>query len=429
MSITPLPPAPTPLDSPEDFNAKAFTFFAALATFGAEASALAATIDFTSADVQAASACAASAVGTADALGASFVPSIDAWPASGTLILFVRAAYPNATAAPTFTPHPGTVPPKTIVKGAGTALVPGDIPGAGAWLILAYDAASGTVALLNPAMGSKVSSDTVGPAVRQTVLGGPVTSSGQPSFLPATSASLSLTTQNVGTGNSALVVSAANGFAAGGAVDRTGVATGNLTWPALTANATNYLYVDVASNGALTPGSTTLAPLYQQGGARSTTNGQATYNIAEAYMSVGNGSAAQQAYRVFVGEAVTGATSVSSTVAYAYQGRYESGWTATLPTNGAQVVRSANIGVIPRSARVLFQCLAADGGYSVGDVVETFVANAAYAGPSTVGKTRNTVKFNSVSSASPWGSVSASGGQFYPTATSWAYAIFADRGW
>lgn len=161
-----------------------------------------------------------------------------------------------------------------------------------------------------------------GVPVRQTVLGGPVDSSGYPSFLPAAAGSLSITSQNI-TSSAPFVAAAANGFGSAGAVDRTGQSTANLTWSSLTANSTNYLYVDVAANGTLTPGSTTLAPSYQFGGTRSTTNGQATFNTQEMRMTAGNGSSAVQTYRVFVGEAVTNASTVTSTVAYAYQGKYK----------------------------------------------------------------------------------------------------------
>lgn len=184
-------------------------------------------------------------------------------------------------------------------------------------------------------------------SVRQTVLGGPVDSSGYPSFLPATSVSLSVTSQNVSP-SAPLTVSSANGFAAGGVFDRVGSSSTDLTWAGLTANATNYLYVDVAANGTLTPGSTTLAPVYQQGGARSTTNGQATFNVGEMYMTVGSGSSAAQAYRVFVGEAVTNASTVTSTVAYAYNGRYDSGFYALAVATGYS--KNHNIGVAPLKA-------------------------------------------------------------------------------
>lgn len=181
------------------------------------------------------------------------------------------------------------------------------------------------------------------PSIRQTVLGGPVDTSGLPTFLPATSASLSITSQNIAAG-APFVVAAANGFNSTGALDRIGISTANLTWSGLAANSTNYLYVDVAANGTLTPGSTTVAPIYQNGGTPAVTANQATFNIAQMQMFVGNGSTAPQTYRVFVGEAVTNASTVTSTVAYAYQGKYDTGWFAV--SQSSAYSKNHNIGVV-----------------------------------------------------------------------------------
>lgn len=179
---------------------------------------------------------------------------------------------------------------------------------------------------------------------RQTVLSGPLDTSGFPAFLPATSGSLSLTSQNI-TSGIPLVVTSANGSSANGADDRIGVSTANITWAGLTANTTNYLYVDIAADGSLTPGSTTLAPNYQFGGTRSTTSGQATFNIQEMWMTVGNGASAVVTRRVFVGEADTNVSTVTATRAYAYQGRYMSAATSV----GISTLYSFahNIGVVP----------------------------------------------------------------------------------
>lgn len=180
--------------------------------------------------------------------------------------------------------------------------------------------------------------------VRQTVLSGPLNSSGSPNFLPATSGSLSITSQNISAGVP-FVVAAANGFGSSGAVDRVGQSTANLTWSGLTANNTNYLYVDVAANGTLTPGSTTLAPSYAAYYNAPFTNGQAYFSIPAMQMFVGNGSSAVPTYRVFVGEAVTNASTVTSTVAYAYQGKYNSGRFSVAANT--QYTKNHNLGVMP----------------------------------------------------------------------------------
>jgi Na+-translocating ferredoxin:NAD+ oxidoreductase RnfG subunit len=288
----------------------------------------------------------ANAGGTADAITGTYSPVVTAL--TNGMTLNVRTSSANATTTPTFTPASGTIAAKTIVKGAGAALVAGDIAGGGHWIELQYDLTLDKWVLLNPAMGVSVASLPEVP-VRQTVLGAPVDTSGLPSFLPATSASLSITSQNIAAG-APLVIAAANGFNSTGALDRIGISTSNLTWSGLSANTTNYLYVDVAANGTLTPGSTTLAPIYQQGGTQAVTANQATFNIAQMQMFVGNGSTAPQTYRVFVGEVVTGASTVTSTVAYSLAARYETGRFSI--ATGTAYSKNHNLGVEPHRIRV-----------------------------------------------------------------------------
>lgn len=231
--------------------------------------------------------------------------------------------------------------------------------------------------------------------VRQTVLNGPVDSGGFPSFLPATSGSLSITSQNI-TGSAPLVVAAANGFSGIGAVNRVGQSIANLTWSGLAASSTNYLYVDISVGGVLTAGSTTLAPTYQFGGTRSTTNGQATFNIQEMSMTVGNGSTAPQAWRVFVGEAVTNGSTVTSSVAYAYQGRYLSAKTA-LPAAQTPQNYNHNIGVAGQhlSFSLTAECTSAVAGFTTGEQAASLFtaanASGAYGQDAVSVVTRNAV--------------------------------------
>lgn len=157
MSITPLPEAPSPLDPPDVFNAKAYAFFAALGVFSQEASDLAATIDFTAADIQSQAATAAVGGGASDAITASYTPAVSAL--SHGMLLHVRAAAANTTAAPTFSPGAG-VAEKVIAKNNGAALSAGDITGAGHWLALQYDSTLDKWLLLNPAPPALVDSYT-----------------------------------------------------------------------------------------------------------------------------------------------------------------------------------------------------------------------------------------------------------------------------
>lgn len=231
---------------------------------------------------------------------------------------------------------------------------------------------------------------------RQIILNAPVDSSGYNSSLPATSGSLSITTQNI-TSSAPLWVTSGAGYDATGQVNRRGVSTANLTFSGNTGSAsissitrvgttatlttsaahnlvtgsevtvsgatpsgyngtyiitvtssttftyvmaadpgasaspvgsytvTNFLWVDVGTDGVLTPGRTLLPPIYVQGSTPSTTANQFTYNIAEAKGYYGNGSTAPQTYKVFIGEVQASASTITSTVAYSILGYFDSG--------------------------------------------------------------------------------------------------------
>lgn len=150
--------------------------------------------------------------------------------------------------------------------------------------------------------------------VRQTVLSGPVDTSGFSAFGGSTGSTTV-------TASGALVVTAANGFDAYGPVNRIGQIT-NPSWTGITASGP--LYIDIAADGTCTTGSTTLFPVYQWGGSYSTTNGQFNFNIQEMTGKVGDGSTATQVYRVFVGEVTVSGGVVTAITWYALQGRYNS---------------------------------------------------------------------------------------------------------
>lgn len=211
--------------------------------------------------------------------------------------------------------------------------------------------------ILNPLRLEPVS------AVRQTVQAGPL-ATGLPNFLPATSGTLSIASQNI-SASDPLIVSAAQGHGYGS--DRIGMAEANLTWNGLSASTTNYLYVDVSSSGALTAGSTVVAPVYQRSGAISTAAGACTFDIAAKKMYAGNGSTAPLVWRVFVGEAVTSASAVTSVVMYAYNGEYDSGQLTM--TNATTTTVNHNIGAPTKveSLAMVFAKVTPLNGYSIGD--------------------------------------------------------------
>jgi hypothetical protein len=282
--------------------------------------------------------------------------------------------------------------------------------------------------LPTPSAGATVS------ATRQTVSAGPVTTAGLPNFLPASSGSLSITMQNV-TAAAPFTVTAANNndSTTGAQKDQIGVTTSNLTWSSLAASATSYLYVTVASNGTLTAGATTLAPVYQWGGTPGTANGQFTFNIGEMRGYLGNGSTAAQAYVVVVGEAVTSGSAVTSAVGYAYNGRYDSGFTSTLPNGGTQVSRSHNIGIHPNRVDFIIECITSDLNYGVGDQIhigsiytDDAVSNIL---PSLSGGRLSMTII--ASTGAYWKllnkSTGANGGGL--TLARWKYKFVAERGW
>lgn len=280
---------------------------------------------------------------------------------------------------------------------------------------------------------------SVGPSLqrRQTTTGPVSSTTGLPNFLPSSATGLSLTSQNVST-TAPFMATAANGVSSttGRQQDAIGVASANLTWGSLTNSSTLYLYVTIGDDGTLTTGFTSIAPVYQWGGVPSTTNGTFTFNIAEQKGYMGNGTTAPQVNIVFVGECVTSGGNVSSTVAYAYNGIYDSGFTATLPSTIALVSKNHNIGVPNCAARVIFECTTANVGYSVGDqilaggAVTTVDSAGAAARQPAVVITKNTVAFGPGNASTPWVCLNpTSGAVSNLTGASWKYKMIVDRGW
>lgn len=315
-----------------------------------------------------------------------------------------------------------------ILPGGGNIITQaGDVAvfvseGSGNWRCLDYTTASG--------QALTASSSTPSIPVRQTVLGGPVDTNGLPTFFPSTSGSLVLTTQNVSS-SAPLVCTSANGFNSTGAVNNLGSSTSNLSWTA-SASATNYLYATLNTFFVITPGSTTLAPVYQAGGTPSVANGQFTFLINSMTGYMGNGSTAVQANIVFIGECVAGASSITSTVAYAYQGLYDGAYTNTLPTGGQTISAAHNIGCVPRLRNYLIQCITIDAGYAVGDeIINPTNFNGTYVYPPTVSTSTKTayVVLQSGGTSSSYISNRTTFASGYATAANWKYKITCLRGW
>ena len=218
--------------------------------------------------------------------------------------------------------------------------------------------------------------------VRQTVQGGPITSDGFPDFLPATYTGLGMLTTNISTTNP-FVVHAAQGFGIG--ADRVGQSTSNMTFTCV--NGTNYLYVTVGSDGTLTPGTTTVAPVFQVGGSAAVTSGLGTFDYTRMVMYVGNGTTAPAAWRVYVGEAVASGGNVTSTVQYAYNGVYISAQSVIAVS--AITTYNHNIGA-PHDLYAKLICKTAEYGYQIGDEIDlSLIYTSAFYGGNTFSRVDN----------------------------------------
>lgn len=236
------------------------------------------------------------------------------------------------------------------------------VPVAGYLAYIEYDGTDYIV--LNPPIKSALGDI---PAVRQTVLSGPLDANGLPAFggVPGSN-TLTLT-------GTTLRVTAASGTA-----NRTANIS-NPAWSGLSVNGTMFLYLDIGADGVMTSGATSLPPIYQHGGTPSIVSGQHTFNVQEMKMYVGNGASAAQAYRVFVGEVDVASNVVSAIRWYALMGRYESPWTATLPAPNTTTTVAHNLGMQPKYKNFVIECTATDVGYVVGDQVnrdDMMTANA-----------------------------------------------------
>ena len=248
---------------------------------------------------------------------------------------------------------------------------------------------------------------------------------GLPTFLPATSASLTLTTQNV-TSSAPLIFTGWAGDIGGsnyGPHDITcGLVGNSLSWTD-TASVTNFNYATLSTSGGactVTPAVTTLVPIYQLGGTPSIANGQITCNISQHACYLGNGTTAPQTVLVVFGESIAGSSAITSTVPYAYNGYYDSGWTATLPT--AQISKNSNIGATAGSNNLFVQCITADNGYAVGDTID-------FANLIGVFTSRNIIGIPPIISTGYYAYNKSTGADISLTSANWKYKLTASRGW
>lgn len=157
--------------------------------------------------------------------------------------------------------------------------------------------------------------------------------------------------------------------------DRIGMILANATISSLAPSTTNYLYSDIAANGSVTHGATTLKPIYSYSATPTgyNTSGQFVLNKNTGLATLGNGAGADTIWRVYHGEAVTNGSAVTSVVSYAYGTRFFiEGIARPTGAQAATTVATHNLGVVPHDIRIRMRCTAigGDGGYAQGDTVE-----------------------------------------------------------
>jgi len=199
------------------------------------------------------------------------------------------------------------------------------------------------------------------PGRRQATLVGSVDSNGQPNAL-TTPGGLSVTLNASST--TPYIVSFAEGFDnTGGALDYVGAFTSNQAIAVL-ANTTNYIYIQRNSLGVLSANFASQAPIYSRVAPSSPATGQHWFNTSPS----GNTSAGQRGMtmyswsgsvwvanqRVFIGEAVTNASVVTSLINYAYQRRYQSAWTAATAANNINFNHNLGMTLAEAEASVSF---------------------------------------------------------------------------
>jgi len=164
---------------------------------------------------------------------------------------------------------------------------------------------------------------------RQVVLTGPVDANGQANFL--TSSGLTVTVNNT----SEIIATAAEGFDSRGTVDYIfSIPTATITLPV---NDTSYIYAEYNKSGYISVNYTDVVPVYSY---VKPTDAEGLYwfNLSNFKMYKYVDSTWSQTLTVFLGEAVTDGSAVTSVLTYAYLGRYDSGWISLSRPRGSNFV-------------------------------------------------------------------------------------------
>jgi len=132
---------------------------------------------------------------------------------------------------------------------------------------------------------------------------------------------------------------------------------------------------------------------------------------------------------VMVGEAATDTSAVLSSVAYAYNGVFDTGWTPTLTNAG--LTFNCNVGSDPSfyATKYVVCCTTPDLGYSVGEVlINEMFAGSTNSSPIIPYASRNTVGIPVLLNHAAI--VKNTGNMTIPASlASWKYKMIAERGW
>lgn len=186
--------------------------------------------------------------------------------------------------------------------------------------------------------------------VRQTVLSGHIGIDGYPVFLVAGSG-LSI---NILASSNPLIIAFAYSFnELFGQIDFVKSIDQDIpsAWSALPPNQTCYLYVDRnIETGVLTYGYSLFAPVYQNLAPATPLTDQHWFDLNSFYMKRWNGTTWENKQRVFVGECVTDASSVTDLIVYGLRGYYDSGeFDIEIATT---YTKTPNLGLLPGDLEV-----------------------------------------------------------------------------
>ena len=152
------------------------------------------------------------------------------------------------------------------------------------------------------------------------------------------------------------------------------------------------------------------------------------YSITGASTSAGTDPTMTAIQRVYCGEAVTGASSVSSVVNYALRGQTYVENSAN--TTATRTQRRHTLGCIPLNQKMVLVNLTGENGYSTGDIVQDFPNFSDGSNPRIVGATSDTINasittntaFIEMPQKNTYNWVNA-------TPANWKTCLYLNRGW